>query len=130
MKPSQIILSLALLATTSQALPIALSISNRAADIVSLDGGNTFLSYYSYDQSRLIKEVVAAPEPDISALEYGRGLIAALAEEEAPDATAIEYGLMAAREAVAQEEEPDVTALEYALLKSAPIVIESPPFLL
>jgi Flp pilus assembly pilin Flp len=122
MKPSQIILSLALLATTTQALPVAHSISNR---VVRLDEGNTFLSYYSSNESRLITEVVAAPKPDVSALEYRRGLIAALAEEEAPDATAIEYGLIAAREAVAQEEQPDATAIEYALSKS-PIADRTP----
>jgi hypothetical protein len=126
MKPSQIILSLALLATTTQALPVAHSISNR---VVRLDEGNTFLSYYSSNESRLITEVVAAPKPDVSALEYRRGLIAALAEEEAPDATAIEYGLIAAREAVAQEEQPDATAIEYALSKS-PIADRTPQFLL
>jgi Flp pilus assembly pilin Flp len=130
MKPSQIILSLALLATTTQALPVDLSISNRAADVVRLDGGNTILSYYSSNESRLITEAVAAPAPDVSPLEYGRGLIAALAEEEAPDATAIEYGLIAAREAVAQEE-PDATAIEYALSKS-PIADRTPtaPFII
>jgi Flp pilus assembly pilin Flp len=62
--------------------------------------------------------MVATPKPDATALKYRRGLIAALDEEEAPDATAIEYGLMAAREAVTKEEEPDVTAIEYAVLKS------------
>jgi Flp pilus assembly pilin Flp len=125
MKPSQIILSLALLATTTQALPVDLSISNRAADVVRFDGGNTIIFYYSSNESGLITEMVAAPEPGVSPLEYGRGLIAALAEEEAPDATAIEYGLIAAREAVAQEEEPDATAIEYALSKS-PIADRTP----
>jgi hypothetical protein len=125
MKPSQIILSLALLATTTQALPVAHSISNR---VVRLDEGNIFLCYYSSNENRLITEVVATPEPDVSALEYRRGLIAALAEGEAPDATAIEYGLIAAREAAAQEE-PDATAIEYALSKS-PIADRTPQFLL
>ena len=68
MKPSQIILSLALLATTTQALPVDLSISNRAADVVRFDGGNTIIFYYSSNESGLITEMVAAPEPDISAL--------------------------------------------------------------
>jgi Flp pilus assembly pilin Flp len=125
MKPSQIILSLALLATTTEALPVDLSISNRAADVARLDGGNTILSYYSSNESRLITEMVVAPEPDVSPLEYGRGLIAALAEEEEPDATAIEYGLIAAREAATQEEESDATAIEYALSKS-PIADQTP----
>jgi Flp pilus assembly pilin Flp len=105
MKPSQIILSLAVLATTTEALPVAHSISNRVEDVVRLDDGNTFLSYYSSNESRSITEVVVAPEPDV---------------------TALEYGLMAARDAVAQEEEPDATAIEYALLKTPiadPIII-------
>jgi len=104
MKPSQIILSLAILATTTQGLPLALSINNRADDVARLNR--------------------ATPERDVSPLEYGRGLIAALAEEEEPDATAIEYGLIAAREAVAQEEEPDITALEYGLIAAREVVAQ------